>query len=86
MGLADYAPATIADFIDRKVSTAEAPIAAYLAEHAFMAQVVLAAQDTVVNDHRSKAAVCAFQRDYGLQVDGIPGPITQRRLVEICGY
>jgi hypothetical protein len=53
MGLADYAPATIADFIDRKVNAAEAPIAAYLAEHAFMAQVVLAAQGSVVNAARA---------------------------------
>jgi hypothetical protein len=31
-------------------------------------------------------AVRAFQAAYGLRVDGIPGPKTQAKLVEVCGY
>lgn len=39
-----------------------------------------------VNDERCKAAVRAFQRDYALDVDAIPGPKTQAKLSEVCGY
>jgi hypothetical protein len=39
-----------------------------------------------VNDARCQAAVRAFQRDYRLEVDGIPGPRTQAKLREVCGY
>jgi hypothetical protein len=36
---------------------------------------------------RTKKAVLAFQGAYPpLQVDGIPGPLTQAKLVEVCGY
>jgi hypothetical protein len=31
-------------------------------------------------------AVRAFQETYKLDVDGIPGPITQGKLVEVCGF
>lgn len=34
---------------------------------------------------KTKAAVRAFQDYYGLQVDGIPGPITQGKLKELHG-
>jgi len=34
---------------------------------------------------KTKAAVRAFQEYYGLQVDGIPGPITQAKLKELHG-
>ncbi len=34
---------------------------------------------------KTKAAVRAFQDYYGLQVDGIPGPITQAKLKELHG-
>ena len=35
---------------------------------------------------KTKKAVTAFQKTYGLRVDGIPGPRTQEKLVEICGF
>lgn len=35
---------------------------------------------------KTKNAVKEFQKTYGLTVDGIPGPITQAKLVEVCGY
>lgn len=39
-----------------------------------------------MND-RTKRSVLAFQSDYPpLRVDGIPGPRTQAKLVEVCGY
>lgn len=34
----------------------------------------------------TRGAVKNFQRSYGLRVDGIPGPITQAKLVAVCGY
>jgi hypothetical protein len=34
----------------------------------------------------TRKAVRQFQSDYGLRVDGIPGPKTQERLVKVCGY
>ncbi|HZF34279.1 MAG TPA: peptidoglycan-binding domain-containing protein [Candidatus Angelobacter sp.] len=37
-------------------------------------------------DNKCKAAIRAFQRDYKLGVDGIPGPQTQGKLVAVCGY
>jgi len=37
-------------------------------------------------DDRCKAAIRAFQHDYRLKVDAIPGPQTQGRLVQVCGY
>jgi peptidoglycan hydrolase-like protein with peptidoglycan-binding domain len=37
-------------------------------------------------DNKCKAAIRAFQRDYKLLVDGIPGPRTQGKLVAVCGY
>jgi Putative peptidoglycan binding domain len=37
-------------------------------------------------DNKCKAAIRAFQRDYKLGVDGIPGPQTQAKLVAVCGY
>src|SRR5215470_16751833 len=39
-----------------------------------------------VYDNRCKAAIRAFQKDYRLTVDAIPGPQTQARLVQVCGY
>jgi peptidoglycan hydrolase-like protein with peptidoglycan-binding domain len=39
-----------------------------------------------VYDDRCKRAIRAFQRDYRLRVDAIPGPQTQARLVQVCGY
>ena len=39
-----------------------------------------------VNDARCKSAVSAFQRDYQLDVDAIPGPLTQAKLRQVCGY
>lgn len=39
-----------------------------------------------VYDERCKAAIRAFQKDYGLRVDAIPGPQTQGWLVKVCGY
>lgn len=48
MGVANkVAPSNISDFIDKKVNAAEQPITDYLAQHAFMAQVVFATQDSV---------------------------------------
>ena len=37
-------------------------------------------------DERCKRAICAFQRDYRLRIDAIPGPKTQACLVRVCGY
>jgi hypothetical protein len=37
-------------------------------------------------DNKCKAAIRAFQRDYKLLVDGIPGSRTQAKLVAVCGY
>jgi peptidoglycan hydrolase-like protein with peptidoglycan-binding domain len=34
---------------------------------------------------KTRRAVLAFQAHYELAVDGIPGPITQAKLVEVCG-
>lgn len=39
-----------------------------------------------VNDEKCKEAIRAFQKDYKLKVDAIPGPKTQARLREVCGY
>jgi hypothetical protein len=39
-----------------------------------------------VNDDKCQRAVRAFQKDYQLKVDAIPGPKTQAKLFEICGY
>ena len=39
-----------------------------------------------VNGRRTIRAVKAFQDTYKLKVDGVPGPKTQQRLAEICGY
>jgi hypothetical protein len=38
------------------------------------------------NGPRTDKAVRAFQTAYSLQSDGIPGPKTQNKLVEVCGY
>jgi hypothetical protein len=39
-----------------------------------------------INGPKTIHAVRSFQKTYDLDVDGIPGPITQGKLVEICGY
>jgi hypothetical protein len=39
-----------------------------------------------VFDERCKAAIRQFQKDYNLQVDGIPGPQTQAKLKAVCKY
>jgi Putative peptidoglycan binding domain len=39
-----------------------------------------------VNGPKTKKAVTEFQKTYALRVDGIPGPQTQTKLVEICGF
>jgi hypothetical protein len=39
-----------------------------------------------INGPKTKKAVIEFQRTYGLVVDGIPGPKTQAKLVEVCGF
>lgn len=39
-----------------------------------------------MHDSASKAAVMAFQRMQRITVDGIPGPITQGKLVSACGF
>ena len=39
-----------------------------------------------INGPRTIRAVREFQRTYDLAVDAIPGPITQAKLVELCGY
>ncbi|RYF80260.1 MAG: peptidoglycan-binding protein [Comamonadaceae bacterium] len=38
------------------------------------------------NDPPTRTAVIAFQRAHKLAADGIPGPITQRQLVTVCGF
>lgn len=35
---------------------------------------------------RTDRAIRTFQKTYGLKVDGIPGPKTQQKLVEVCSY
>ncbi|MEX2140701.1 MAG: peptidoglycan-binding domain-containing protein [Pirellulales bacterium] len=35
---------------------------------------------------RTDRAIRTFQKAYGLKVDGMPGPKTQAKLVEVCGY
>jgi hypothetical protein len=37
-------------------------------------------------DEKCKRAIRAFQRDYRLLVDAIPGPQTQGKLRQVCGY
>jgi hypothetical protein len=38
------------------------------------------------NGPRTQRAVRGFQEAYSLKVDGIPGPKTQAKLVQVCGY
>jgi hypothetical protein len=38
------------------------------------------------NGPRTQRAVRSFQQTYALDVDGIPGPMTQKRLVDVCGF
>ena len=39
-----------------------------------------------INGPRTERAIRKFQHTYELKCDGIPGPLTQRRLVEVCGF
>jgi hypothetical protein len=39
-----------------------------------------------VHDDKCQRAIRAFQKDYQLKVDAIPGPKTQAKLFEVCGY
>jgi peptidoglycan hydrolase-like protein with peptidoglycan-binding domain len=39
-----------------------------------------------INGPKTNKAVTGFQKTYGLKVDGIPGPRTQEKLVEVCGF